>query len=219
LSDVSFWSLSELGNYFKHFSFLPLREFGKLYRLFLENTFYILILVFQKFAHGRRNYNTKKNNFNMSIRLTQWQCAMTNMIKTWTCWCIHCADLLLARLLHRYLMNRLSLQVFYLWRPVSSTAPPLILWWSNLEILFGLLHRSSPFIGELRCQAIQTEHGPAYSRENLKSSLQYIVRCLWFAVQWKTSWLNSAVVVAARANGWAVNESEAEQLLNCWCLL
>jgi hypothetical protein len=26
------------------------------------------------------------------------------------------------------------------------------------EILFGALHRSSPFIGELRCQAIQTEH-------------------------------------------------------------
>jgi hypothetical protein len=44
-------------------------------------------------------------------------------------------------------------------------------WWSNLEILFGPLHCSSPFIGELRCQAIQTEHGPLYSRENPKSSL------------------------------------------------
>jgi hypothetical protein len=42
---------------------------------------------------------------------------------------------------------------------VMSTAPPLILWWSNLEILFDPLHRSSPFIGELRCQAIQKEHG------------------------------------------------------------
>jgi hypothetical protein len=29
----------------------------------------------------------------------------------------------------------------------------------NLEIPFGPLHRSSPFIGELRCQAIQMEHG------------------------------------------------------------
>jgi hypothetical protein len=29
-----------------------------------------------------------------------------------------------------------------------------------LEILFRPLYRSSPFIGELRCQAIQTEHGP-----------------------------------------------------------
>jgi hypothetical protein len=60
---------------------------------------------------------------------------------------------------HRYLMTRLSLQVVYLWRHVSSTAPPFILWWQNLEILLGPLHRSSPFIGELRCQAIQMEHG------------------------------------------------------------
>jgi hypothetical protein len=64
-------------------------------------------------------------------------------------------------------MTRLSLQVFYLWRHELLTAPPLILWWSNLETLFGPLHRSSPFIGELRSQAIQTE----YSRKNPKSSL------------------------------------------------
>jgi hypothetical protein len=49
---------------------------------------------------------------------------------------------------HRYLMSWLSLQVVYLWRHVSSTAPPFILWWTNFEILFGPLHRSSPFIGE-----------------------------------------------------------------------
>jgi hypothetical protein len=61
---------------------------------------------------------------------------------------------------HRYLMSRLSLQVFYLWRHVLSTPPLFILWWSNLEILFAPLHRSSPFTGGLRCQAIQTEHGP-----------------------------------------------------------
>jgi hypothetical protein len=78
---------------------------------------------------------------------------------------------------HRYLMNRLSLQVFYLWRHVSSTAPPFILWWSNLEILFGPLHSSSPFIGELRCQAIQMEHGP-YIAERTQNAV-YIVRCLW----------------------------------------
>jgi hypothetical protein len=36
-------------------------------------------------------------------------------------------------------MTRLSLQVFYLWCHVSSTAPPFILWWTNLEILFGPL--------------------------------------------------------------------------------
>jgi hypothetical protein len=71
-------------------------------------------------------------------------------------------------------MSRLSLQVFYLWRHVLSTAPPFILWWSNLEILFAPLHHhNSPFIGELRCQAIQTEHSPftGYSRKNPKNSL------------------------------------------------
>jgi hypothetical protein len=78
---------------------------------------------------------------------------------------------------HRYLMPRLSLQVVYLWRHVSSTAPPFILWWSNLKLIFSPLHRTSPFIGELRCQAIQMEHGP-YIAERTQNSV-YIVRCLW----------------------------------------
>jgi hypothetical protein len=52
---------------------------------------------------------------------------------------------------HRYLLSRLSLQVFYQWRHVLSTATPFILWWSNLEILFAPHHRSSSFIGGLRC--------------------------------------------------------------------
>jgi hypothetical protein len=69
---------------------------------------------------------------------------------------------------HRYLMTRLSLQVFYLWRNVSWTAPPLILWWSNLEILFGPLHRSSPFIEELRCHIAERTQKAGY-----------IVRCVW----------------------------------------
>jgi hypothetical protein len=76
---------------------------------------------------------------------------------------------------HRYLMSRLSLQGFYLWRHVLSTAP-FILWWSNFEILFGPLHRSSPFIRELRCQAIQTEHGP-YAAERTQKAV-YILKCL-----------------------------------------
>jgi hypothetical protein len=85
---------------------------------------------------------------------------------------------LLLNLSHRYLMTRLSLQVVYLWRHVSSTAPLFLLWWSSLEILFGPLHRSSPFIGELRRQAIQIEHGLIqYSRES--QNAVYIVRCLW----------------------------------------
>jgi hypothetical protein len=77
---------------------------------------------------------------------------------------------------HIILMSRLSLQVFYLWRHVLSTAPPSILWWSNLEILFAPLHRSSFFIGGLRCQAIQTEHGPHIAERTQKAV--YIVRCL-----------------------------------------
>jgi hypothetical protein len=78
---------------------------------------------------------------------------------------------------HRYLLSRLRLQVFYLWRHVLSTAPPFILWWWNLEILFVPLHRSSPFIGGLRCQAIQTEHGP-YIAERTQKAV-YIVKYLW----------------------------------------
>jgi hypothetical protein len=74
-------------------------------------------------------------------------------------------------------MSRLSLQVVYLWRHVLSTVPPFILWWSNLEILFTPLHRSSPFIRGLRCQAIQMEHGP-YITERIQKAV-YIVRCLW----------------------------------------
>jgi hypothetical protein len=77
---------------------------------------------------------------------------------------------------HRYLMSRLSLQVCYLWRHVLSTAPPFILWWSNLELLFAPLHRSSPFIGELRYQATKTEH--IYSRENPKQAILWDVYCL-----------------------------------------
>jgi hypothetical protein len=51
-----------------------------------------------------------------------------------------------------------------------------MLWWSNLEILFAPLHRSSPFIGGLRCQAIQTEHGP-YIAEITQKAVYSM--CLW----------------------------------------
>jgi hypothetical protein len=51
----------------------------------------------------------------------------------------------------------------------------------NLELpgttVFAPLHRSSPFIGGLRCQAIQTEHSP-YIAERTEKAV-YIVRCLW----------------------------------------
>jgi hypothetical protein len=81
--------------------------------------------------------------------------------------------------LHRYPID---------WASKSSTCdvmyrrqrPPLILWWSNLEILVGPLHRSSPFIEELRCQAIQTAHDPYITERTPKAV--YIVRCLWQAI-------------------------------------
>jgi hypothetical protein len=44
--------------------------------------------------------------------------------------------------------------------------------------LFVPLHRSLPFIGGLRCQAIQTEHGPYIAERSQKAV--YIVRCLWY---------------------------------------
>jgi hypothetical protein len=34
---------------------------------------------------------------------------------------------------------------------------------------FAHLHRSSPFIGALRCQAIQTEHGPYIEERTVKA--------------------------------------------------
>jgi hypothetical protein len=46
-----------------------------------------------------------------------------------------------------------------------------------LELLFAPLHRSSPSIGGLRYQAIQTEHGP-YKTERTQKAV-YIVKCLW----------------------------------------
>jgi hypothetical protein len=79
-------------------------------------------------------------------------------------------------------MSRLSLQDFYLWRHVLSTGPPFILWWSNLEILFTPLHRSSPFIGGLRCQALQTEHGPCIAERTQKAVT--IVICLCSSIAW-----------------------------------
>jgi hypothetical protein len=67
-------------------------------------------------------------------------------------------------------MTRLSLKVVYLWRHVSSTAPPLILWWWNLETLFAPFNRCSPFIRELRCQVFKWKT-LLYSREDPKRSL------------------------------------------------
>jgi hypothetical protein len=69
------------------------------------------------------------------------------------------------------IMTRLSLKVVYLWRHVSSTAPPFILWWWNLEILFAPLNRSSPLIGE-NCAVKQFKWNTLlYSREDPKRSL------------------------------------------------
>jgi hypothetical protein len=37
--------------------------------------------------------------------------------------------------------------------------------------VFGPLHSSSPIIGGLRCQAIQTEHGPYIAERSKKQSI------------------------------------------------
>jgi hypothetical protein len=111
-------------------------------------------------------FSTFRTQSTPDVSSTNWQCKKTLRLGGST----------ITLLYHRYLMSRLSVQVFYLWRHVSLTAPPFILWWSNLEILFGPLHCSSPFLGELCCQAIQTEHGP-YIAERTQKAV-YIVRCL-----------------------------------------
>jgi hypothetical protein len=72
---------------------------------------------------------------------------------------------------HRYLMSRFSLQVFYLWRHVLLTAPPFILWWSNLEILFP----PPPPQLSLRTRAALSSNSngtrSVYNSKNPKSSL------------------------------------------------
>jgi hypothetical protein len=112
-----------------------------------------------------------------------------------------------AGLNHRYLISRLSLQVFYLWRHVLSTAPLLTLWWWNFEILLGPLHRSFPSIGELRCQAIQTEHSPYIAERSRKAV--YIVRCLWskpeLRAPFQPLWGESDTIFEQKGKGrWAV---------------
>jgi hypothetical protein len=77
---------------------------------------------------------------------------------------------------HRYLMSRFTLQGFYLWCHVLSTAPPFILWWPNLEILFVPVHHSFYFIRRLRCQPIQKEHSLYIAERTQKAG--YNVRCL-----------------------------------------
>jgi hypothetical protein len=59
---------------------------------------------------------------------------------------------------HRYIMGRLPLNGFYLWRHVLSTAPPFILWWWKFEILFEPLPHSSSFLWGQRWQPIQMGH-------------------------------------------------------------
>jgi hypothetical protein len=104
----------------------------------------------------------------------------------------------------RYLMTRLSLQVVYLWRHVSSTVPPFILWWSNFEIIFGPLHRSSPFIGELRCQAIQMEHGPYIAERTqiayCEMSVPVTEKLIWFPRTFRPWFSHSDSICTRHAN-------------------
>jgi hypothetical protein len=88
-------------------------------------------------------------------------------------------------------MSRLGLQVFYLWRHVLSAAPPCILWWSNLEILFDppppllSLHRRAAL------SSISNGTQSVYSRKNPKSSLYcelaVLNPCSLCSVKWTLS--------------------------------
>jgi hypothetical protein len=93
---------------------------------------------------------------------------------------------LLVVLTHRYLITRLSLQVVYLWRHVSSTAPPFILWWWNLETLLGPLHRSSPFKESWAVKLFKW-NTVLYSRENPKRSLYCKMSVYWLHTVFATT--------------------------------
>jgi hypothetical protein len=83
---------------------------------------------------------------------------------------------------HRYLIPRLSLKVVNLCRHVSSTAPPFILWWWNLETLFAPL---LPQLSLHRRAALSSySNGTrSYLAERTQSAV-YIVRYLWVIPHW-----------------------------------
>jgi hypothetical protein len=85
---------------------------------------------------------------------------------------------------HRYLITRLSLKVVYLWRHVSSTAPPFILWWWYLETLFA---PPQPQLSLHRRAALSSDSNGtrSYIAERTQSAV-YIVRCLWLSRWLKT---------------------------------
>jgi hypothetical protein len=56
----------------------------------------------------------------------------------------------------------------------------------EMTLLFSQQHRISPFIGGLRCQAIQTKHSP-YIAERTQKAV-YIVRCLCANPATQTIW-------------------------------
>jgi hypothetical protein len=72
---------------------------------------------------------------------------------------------------HRYLMSRLRLQVFYVWRHVLSTAPLFILWWWNLEIPLCLPPRQLSLHKRAALSSNSNGTQSVYSRKNPKSRL------------------------------------------------
>jgi hypothetical protein len=83
----------------------------------------------------------------------------------------------LKRTNHRYLMTRLSLQVFYLWRHVSATAPPPILWWSKFR---NTICPPPPQLSLHRRAALSSNsNGTQHIAERTQKAV-YIVRCLWY---------------------------------------
>jgi hypothetical protein len=64
---------------------------------------------------------------------------------------------------------------------------------------------SSPFIGELRCQAIQTEHGPCIPVAERTQKAVYIVRCLCInTVKFVVSSTGTTTITGTTTTGTAV---------------
>jgi hypothetical protein len=77
--------------------------------------------------------------------------------------------------------SSITLQAFYLWCHVQQqTAPPFILLWSKLEILFvPPTHRRFYFIGGQRCRSFLKEHSRCTVKQGVTVKQSIIIRYLW----------------------------------------
>jgi hypothetical protein len=74
-------------------------------------------------------------------------------------------------------MTRLSIKVVYLWRHVSYTAPPFILWWWNLDICTTCPPQPQLSLHRRAALSSYSNRTRSYIAERTQSAV-YIVRCL-----------------------------------------